>query len=129
MTKTLRIALVLLLAALLPIRGAMAAAMLCPQGSHGAAAAHRMVMPAAGHDHAAMLKEQQHVHDAAGAASDDGHAGGCSLCAAFCTMTPMPSAAPAVHAATLVRALAFPVLAAPAPVFQSDGPERPPRTL
>ena len=138
--KVLRVLLVLLLVVLLPVRGVMAAAMLCPQASHGAPVTHQMPLwqdASAVHHHAAAQAAGSHHHHPVTPAADQGaehaadgagHAGGCSLCAAFCSMTPMPSATPAFDTPALVRALAFPVLEAPSPTFESDGPERPPRS-
>lgn len=121
-----------LLALLLPIRGAVAGAMLCPEGSHSAAqmegfehAGQRMhegPIAAHHHDHA----DPTPHHEPPGSS---GHSSGCGICATFCSMTPILSAMPAVEPATLAAAVTFPALSAPTPTFQSDGQDRPPRSL
>lgn len=110
--KRLRPLLLILRALPLPVRGAIGAAMLCPQSGHGAVSAHQ-------HDH--------HHGDVAAAA--DTHSSSCQLCAAFCSMTPMPNEdMPALSQAAISSTLSFPLLRAPSPTFQSDEPERPPRS-
>lgn len=117
--KIVRVLLLVFLALLLPIRGAVAGAMLCPQGSpppvHEQAAGHH------GHD----LHGQDGHHQQAEHA---GHDGGCNLCASFCSMTPLLSAMPALVPSPLAATLSFPALSAPAPTFQSGGQDRPPRS-
>jgi hypothetical protein len=130
--KHLRIGLLLLLAVLLPVRGAMGAAMLClPQAGVLDQAVsiehHDEGMAAVMHDH------DQHSHavvamtapddDAASAAPDD-----CHLCASSCTLTPLASAAIDLRHPQAKAAL-NPAPSVPAPSFISDGEERPPRTL
>lgn len=131
--KLLRIWLLVLLAVLLPIRGAMAAAMVCPPpagapvqqlGSHGGDHGH------GDHGHA----EPGHAHSAADAAADHAHAAGsadnkCNMCSASCATPPVPSAAGGLAAPLDLASAAFPDLPAPAPSFLSDGQERPPRTI
>ncbi len=130
--KRLRIWLLLLLAVLIPVRGAMAASSLClPPGSvQGGIAAiehHGGGMASPLHDH------EQHGHaigvsieqneDSAFATPDD-----CNLCASFCTLTPLASASLDLrhpHA----QATLNPAPSVPAPSFVSDGEERPPRTI
>jgi hypothetical protein len=121
--KLFRTWLLLLLVVLLPVRGAMAAAMLClPQSDarservvfdhHGGSSA------SAGHDHA------QHSHDAlavqqkVGGGAVDSH--DCNLCASFCSLTVLT---------TDPQADLNPALSAPVPSFVSDGEKRPPRTI
>jgi len=125
--KTLRLCLLVLLAVLLPIRGAVAAAMPC--GSAGmhhesgtvAMHAHHAGMTAPGHDPAA--------HVAAG--HGERHAGGaptCNLCCDFCSIATLPGSTPALAPATDFAMVSFPDLFAPLPTFLSDGQERPPRS-
>jgi hypothetical protein len=132
--KILRICLLVWLAVLLPIRGVVAATMLCPPSDampHGAA------MSAADHHahHASMQTmpgDASATHDhphAAPAAHEANGPDQCSLCCDFCSATPMPgghvpSLAPSLDAARVT----FPHLSAPAPSFVSDGQERPPRS-
>ncbi|HKX43223.1 MAG TPA: hypothetical protein VJO99_18845 [Burkholderiaceae bacterium] len=124
MKNALRIGLLVLLAVLLPIRGAMAAAMLCPPALGAAQAqAHAAHEPAA-HDHA------QHHHvpsDATAHATSDDNT--CNLCAAFCSATPLPSSAPTLPSPSDYTSTSFPELRAAAPSFVSGGPERPPRSI
>lgn len=115
--KLARIWLLLLLAVLLPLRGAVAAAMPCAAGSsgmHGAQAGH--------HGMASHVAGQGQAHD-------HGAADMCNMCSAFCSLTPLPSHAPALPEPEALPAVKFPDLSTPAPSFLSDGQERPPRTL
>lgn len=136
--KHLRIWLLLLLAVLLPVRGAVAAAMLCPPAGvgtqnqvrvldHHLGSHHTMVRAAAesvGHDHA--------MHDHGSASTDDGKSlsvqDKCNLCSAFCSMTPLVSSPLTMPTPQEPGATAFPDLFAPPPNFLSDGQERPPRS-
>lgn len=127
--KLLRIWLLVLLAVLLPVRGTMAAAMLClpaaggtpsemPLMEHDGAGHHDHAShEAAGHDHGGH-------HDQSKFSQDD-----CDLCAAFCSVTPLASATPVVVASLDPPTTTFPDLLAPAPSFLSGGQERPPRSI
>src|SRR5664279_6485320 len=78
-----------LLAALVPFRGAVAAAMPCAKSNH-----HAMAMQGAS-DHGQPAPCAHHPASGdAGAFHGDG---GCSACAAFCSATPMASAIPIVQ--------------------------------
>ena len=130
--KTLRVCLLLLLALLLPVRGAVAVALSwVPSGAEPAFAAAiagmtAMAAPAA---HAATG-----MHCDA-AATDHGHAGpaapggGCHLCAAFCSMLPLAGTLPVLPPPAAGGTVAFPAPLAPALSFQPDGLERPPRRV
>jgi hypothetical protein len=120
--KSLRAWLLILLAFALPLRGAMAAAMLCaPAAGHVHAAAHS----GHAHDHASHgVEASAHAH------ADHDHAAGdkCSYCASCCSATApasitfsLPSAAPV--------AAEFPDPPAPNAEFFSGGQERPPRSI
>ena len=111
--KAARLLLLLLLALLLPLRSAVAASLLCPMSALPQAPA--VMAEGAGHCH--------QDEDKAAPAKD-----ACHLCAAFCTLTPLPSVAPTVSEALPLAALRYPALAVPAPSFLSSGPERPPRS-
>ena len=116
--KHLRIVLLVLLAVLVPVRGAMAAAMLCPSGA-GAGTSNAVAV----HHH--------HGSDAAAAeaqpaASD--HPTTCHFCASGCCMATLPGAVPSVAEPGLTAAITFPAVSAPVAPFQSDGQDRPPRT-
>ena len=136
--KTLRMGLLVVLALLLPLRGAMAAAMLCPMAAGGAPASahahHGAVADAAPIDHAAMHHgDGAAPHEAAPpapAAAAEPHAAPatCNLCCDFCTATPLVASVQDVPNAPEQSALSFPDLSTPAPSFFSDGPERPPRS-
>ncbi|HEX5683153.1 MAG TPA: hypothetical protein VFY73_03870 [Ideonella sp.] len=136
--KVLRLWLLLLLAALLPVRGAIAAAMLCPHAGAGAHSEMRLANHHAGdrgnaasviHDHG----PQEHPaaahhgsgHDGQGAMDHDK----CNLCSACCSTTPLLSAMPSVPQPHDQAAVSFPDVCAPAPNFLSDGQERPPRSI
>lgn len=134
---TLRIWLVVLLAVLLPVRGAMAAAMLCPPGGSGSEL--RLMQPSHPHaDHVMAEAVAHHDH----APHDAGHHPGkahhghdqaspdkCNMCSAFCSMTPMPVSTCALPERLDHASASFPELRPPAPTFLSDGQERPPRSI
>ena len=127
--KTLRVVFLVLLALLLPMRGAVAGAMLCPEGSSSPlpAQASKHIGHDTHHDTGAA-----HHHGHAGSTHHDeqaGHATACNICATFCSMTPMLSAMPTLVQAMLASTLTFPELSTPSPTFQSDGQERPPRSI
>lgn len=143
--KLLRIWLLVLLAVLLPVRGAMAAAVLCaPAGmgqhgdlrvagaDHGHAHADPQAHDAGAHDHAdqGIGHGVDHEH---GSSAHHGHdASGqdrCSLCSACCASPPLLSTPAGIVAPTALSAVSFPTFSAPAPTFLSDGQERPPRTI
>ena len=140
--KSLRLGLVLLLVLLLPVRGALAAAMLCaPAGKAGsielrheageAAPEHHAV----GHDTSASADahaEPDHCahEDAGGQHAGHGESAQdrCNMCAASCSAVPLASASTAIEDRVVLSSVSFPDLVAGAPTFQSDGQERPPRT-
>lgn len=153
--KSLRPWLLLLLAVLLPVRGAMAAAMLCPPAGTGSPAE----VVVAGHDHAAHghAAHDHAGHDPAGHARA-GHAHAapadigptdvsgsepgstapsaapalqddCDLCSALCSVPTLLGSPPAFAAPHTLRAATLPDPGAPAPSFLSSGPERPPRSI
>jgi hypothetical protein len=131
--RTVRALFVIFLALLLPLRGAVAGAMLCPAGGASAVVSSHM-QHAAAHDDATAVHHDGAHHDhahheqAQPTSTSSSHDTGCNLCIAFCSMTPMPSAAPTIEPSTLSTTLSFPALQAPAPSFQSGGPDRPPRS-
>lgn len=142
--KTWRIWLLLLLAVLLPTRGAVAAAMLCPVSGFGMSMAHATAghpagpeatdqalshEPPAGHDH---MSGQGSVAET----SDEGHpdhdhaaSEGCNACSAYCSLTPLVSHVPTLVEPLDASAVKFLDLSAQPPSFVSDGQERPPRTI
>jgi hypothetical protein len=116
--KTLRLCILLLLAVLLPVRGAVAAAMMCPPTGSGSHHAVQGSGEHAGHHH----------EHASGAAHEHTAGDKCGLCAACCTAAPLPSSVPGLNAPADLRAAGFPALRTQAPSFLSDGQERPPRS-
>lgn len=142
-----RLCLLLLLAMLLPWRGAVAAAMLCPPAAAPAQQAlpahpHALVGAAgqhhghAHHDHQAQPRQGQDSPDdglqAPSGTSHADHTGQdstCQLCAATCSVTALPEQALELPAPTAAAASRFPALVAPVPDFLSDGQERPPRSI
>src|ERR1035441_2018567 len=110
-----------LLAALVPFRGAVAAAMPCAKGNH-----HAMAMQGASDHGQPTPCAHHHSSGDTGVFHDDG---GCSACAAFCSATPMASAMPVVQTPSEIARVTFPSLSASAPSFHSDGQDRPPRTI
>jgi hypothetical protein len=139
--KAFRIWLLLLLAVLLPVRGAVAAAMLCPMAGSGLqseagllAVAHPAMDHAMPHDPAHAQHEDEHEHAAAGHHDHDhgqGHAASdeCNMCSAYCSLTLLVSEAQGFPAPLDAPAVRFPDLSSPAPTFLSDGQERPPRSI
>jgi hypothetical protein len=124
---------VLLLALLIPVRGTVAATMLClPSGS--------------GTQHEQRAKDHSHHehmgHEAGSvddSSSDTGHhdgghhqggaSGKCTLCSVCCSSASLLNSVTSVVAAQALTSTTFPDLSAPAPTFLSDGQERPPRSI
>ena len=134
--KAVRIWFLLLLAVLLPVRGAVAAAMLCPVGSTGVQTelrehdhpmGHEVMDHSLAHEHGA-----SHDHASAGHA-DDGHDNAafdkCNVCSAYCSLTPLVSTEPTLLEPSDLAAVKFSDHFAPPPSFISEGQERPPRTI
>lgn len=123
--KLLRIWLLVLLAVLLPVRGAMAVAMVCPPA--GKVPAQLVVEHEAGKE----LEQAAHAHHDEGA-SDPSHASApdsCNMCAASCSTPPLTRAFEGLQGPIELSSAAFPTVSSPAPTFQSDGQDRPPRTI
>jgi hypothetical protein len=134
--KHFRTFILILMAVLLPVRGAVAATMLCPEGETPSTAA--VVAEHGHHDmHADPAMHADHAaahHHAIGDAPGDDSASGehpttCHFCASGCCMASMVGAVPSVGPPGLTSQVTFPVLTAPIPAFQSDGQDRPPRTI
>jgi hypothetical protein len=130
--KSIRIWLLVLLAVLLPVRGAVAAAMMCPQSTAAEQAEtrgtpttqtqtdhHEFMSATEGHGHDQQTHEEHH----------SGSSERCNFCCDFCSVTPILSGFPALAPLQELSALSFPALLAPAPSFLSDGQERPPRSI
>lgn len=139
----------LLVALLLPIRGAMAVAgVLCHGGpampaaamgqlhdgghAHGVAHGHAEVGALPSHADADASAEDGHARAPAGALAgtpgDDAFGGAtCPFCSAVCGAPPLPRTGPSVHAMTPSGAERFPALPAPRALAAFGAPERPPR--
>lgn len=148
--KSLRILVLVLLAVLLPVRGAYAGVMWCAShgAAHGAPAAEvgavdsvnlEKAMPhvlehepaAMGHDHAGMAHDPAAMHeghhDDPGQPVDGKASATCQFCASGCCMASLVARVPAIGPSPLTAVAIFPPLIVPAPAFESGGPERPPR--
>jgi hypothetical protein len=131
--RTFRIGLLLLLAVLLPLRGALAAALPCPNAAHGAA---MVAGPHEHHRHGAVADAGGHLHADAdvGAHAAGAHAHHhdgteqCHACASCCTAPPMVATFTPRIAPLELPSVPFPAVTASAPTFVSEGPERPPRS-
>ncbi len=136
--KHFRVVVLVLLAFLLPVRGALAAAMLCPGGG-GVGMAVLAVEKGNGHGHGEPGVHDEHAtghhHPSHGdpsggdTASSGGHQPGCQVCAGGCCVTPLAFALPSVAGPLSGPSVAFPAFSAPIAAFQSEGQDRPPRTL
>ncbi|MFG6429875.1 hypothetical protein [Roseateles sp. LYH14W] len=129
--KVLRICLLVLLAVLLPVRGALAAAMVCaPAGS-------AMASPVAAQgDQGAMPCHMDLDGQPAASAVGEGDApphpdktDRCNLCSASCSATPLLRDVPGIAEPGGLASASYPDVPAAAPSFLSDGQERPPRSL
>lgn len=132
--RALRILLLVSLTLMLPVRGVMAAAMLCPPSAAGMGGAMH-ASPASTGEHAAHTHGAEHHGTAIVDAAAAGHhhetgaaADTCHLCSACCSVPPVPSAAPSMPQPHAVAAGDFPAYTVPVPRFLSDAQERPPRS-
>lgn len=133
--KLLRVWLLVLMAVLLPLRGALAAAMMCPVAGTGVQT--EILMAEQAHDHG-----HSHSHAASGDhhgaevkpqavdhhdfASVDDPSDKCNLCSAFCSVTGMVSGTATTAEPQSVAAV-FPHLYAPPSSFVPDGLKGPGR--
>ena len=114
--KHLRLWLLLLIAFVLPLRGALAFGVACPNGGDVTpAVAHVQVMDDCHHSSQTGSDKQLGQHQA--------HDAAC------CSAAVITHEQPAMQGAVVCGAVAFAPLQAPAASFQSEGPERPPRTI
>lgn len=110
---------------LIPVRGAVAATMLClPSGSAPQGESH---VHHEGMDHHAAAAG--HEADPGEGHHGTGGSGKCTLCSACCSSASLIAGTPQVAAPPAAASAAFPDLSAPAPTFLSDGQERPPRSI
>ncbi|MBZ8141215.1 hypothetical protein CLD22_15040 [Rubrivivax gelatinosus] len=119
--KRLSIWIFVLLAALLPLRGFAAAAMLAADGGHAVKSAPKADPSADAHDACCA------GHDAAAPAADDGCGMKAGTCAAFCSLLPLAGTPTTTVAAAERAANVFPPPATPATGYVPGGLERPPR--
>lgn len=131
----LRAFILVLLTVLLPVRGAVAAAMLCPGGMQTSSPAAATVI--AHHDaHGGHVVDAQpsvsrdHAHEHfSDETSSDSHVGACPFCSGGCCVTPLAFGPPSVQGPLLSASAAFPPLTARVPAHDPDGRDRPPRTI
>jgi hypothetical protein len=128
--RQLRIFILVLLAVLLSVRGAVAAALLCPHGEGTSSVAMLAEHPAEQPDHAMHAAHHHAVADAPDRdSSAHDHPSTCHFCASGCCMASMVGTVPSLAQPGLTSSVAFPALTAPVTGFQSDGQDRPPRTI
>jgi hypothetical protein len=137
--RYLRTFILVLLTVLLPIRGAVAAAMLCPGEktmlSAFAAAGHpehEMHVGPGMEAHHSATHEHSHGHpheDASDESPSGGHTSACQFCAGGCCVTPLAFAPPSVQSPRVTASAAFPELTARVSAYHPDGQDRPPRTI
>jgi hypothetical protein len=122
MAPLLRTALLLLIAVLLPLRGAVAVSMACAGGATAMAVV-------ALDEHAAHADHSAHHGTHHGEPRSAAHASAdkCNLCAASGAATPLPITLPALGVPAAFRVLRYPRLTVLVTAFVADGPERPPR--
>lgn len=145
LVKSIRVLVLLLVALLLPIRGAVAVTMVCAEmggaGQRPASTAHVHQAlhlddadTVVGHHHGdAQAHADHHAHGApehaATDATDSTTSDTCHICASGCGVAALLTAFPSPWVATPVARTLFPSLSLPALDFQLDGQDRPPRTL
>lgn len=116
MSKTFRLFLLLLLAVLLPVRGALAAAMPCESWA---------AMPG---DTVAMAGEGHHEHHHHEGSASSSAQDKCKHCAA-CVFSPMTGSEAELPATPVPQGLRYPAWSVSVTAFLSDGLERPPRSV
>ena len=135
--KHFRLWLLLLLAVLLPMRGAFAAAMFCPPAGVGTQSEVRAPGHAAGQHATADVVMDDAAHDPVthdhGSNTGDGESlstqDKCNLCSAFCSVAAFVGSLFTMPTPQDLAAAAFPDPFAPPPSFLSDGQDRPPRSI
>jgi hypothetical protein len=136
--KNLRVVILVLLALLLPVRGARAAAMLCPDDGSVpsppvAVEQVHVAMPA---EHGLHNEQATSLHQPSDGHAPDhdtsvsgGHPTACQVCVSACCLAPLAFAPPSVQARVLTISAVFPALALAIPAVESGGQDRPPRTI
>jgi hypothetical protein len=130
----LRVLLLVLLALLLPVRGALAGASPCASSAraahaHAEAHAHAHAHAVGGsHGVQADTRHAHHHGASTGGEQFSGAVDPCSLCAASCSATPFVSEPLSMALPMAAAGAPFPAFVAPPPSHGTDGPERPPRS-
>ena len=125
----------LLVALLLPFRGAMAAGgMLCHSGGGSPPAAAQTMASEHSHESHQVSDVHKHGHgEHARSAKADSHSGtdspSCNLCSAVCSAPPLPSPGIGLNAFPPPGAERFPATSSVCSTVALDGLERPPRTV
>ena len=132
--KKLRIWLLVLLAILLPIRGAVAAGMLCEEPGALTSTASHSHQPVqdntSTHDDVQPVLDIAHDDTLTSHGESLGGADSCNLCVVYCgSVTAMANLVLTVPAPLDWTVAPIPFFAAAAPSFVPDGLERPPRTI
>lgn len=127
--KTIRLLVLVLLALLLPLRGAVAEVLLC--AGHAAAGSHGVhaVTAVAQHDCEPAVSEHEAQEPAADPHGAPGAAAKCNTCSASCSMSPLLGTMPVIPAPGWIPEHHASSLDAPAPSHLTDGQERPPRSI
>lgn len=124
-----RIWLLLCLMLLVPFRGAVASAMLCPPAGTGHHAVPASEHKHHGHHGAATDVTGQADDEHSDDRDDSDHGDRCRLCAAFCSVASIVHTAPAALPLQGPMTTVFPEAGPSAPSFLADGQERPPRSI
>jgi hypothetical protein len=126
--KTVRILLLVLLAMLLPFRGALAEVAHCTGTPN-----EQLQVGVTDHGHAHDADRDQADHERDHDHDNHDHslsvADECNFCTASCSTTASLSAQPDLAAPMVLAAATFPALNAPPPSHISEGQERPPRSI
>ena len=129
----MRVLLLLFLVLLLPVRGVMASALLCPPPASAPAPAQAAGVTATAERHAHGACGGHAQANAASPAAEwqehsPAHLDTCKLCAACCSAPPMANAELDIPLPREPAAVEFPSRLVPVPGFLPDGRERPPRS-
>ena len=129
--RLFRIFVLLLVCVLLPFRGAVAATMLCAEPGQT-----NEVAAEVGHAHHGMHgddvddhADQRHADKGVPTVDYGAKSDSCHICASGCHAAAMVMELPSAPDAMPVASVVFPALNAPAPDFQSEGQDRPPRAI
>lgn len=138
--KSVRFLVLVLLAALLPFRGAVAEVLLCAGHAGHAAmaatspdhAAHQATASVAQPDCEPAVLDQAQEHDSEQTGNHHGAPGAvakCNTCTASCSMSPLVGETPVIPAPVRHPDRHASIHDAPAPSHLTDGQERPPRSI